>query len=355
MLRVALIGCGEITNMHTDDFNKLSDIMTPVAFCDLVRERAENRSQKCGGTAKIYTDYKVMLDEVELDAVFIAVPPYCHGEIEFDLIERGIPFFVQKPIALDLDLAKRIRDAAAEKGLITAVGLQMRYLEYVEAARKFCQKNKIVHIEATRLQGPRVPATTEEWWHDKKLSGGQLVESGIHEFDQIRYCLGAEVTEVSAFATNGFASFDPEKHTIDDHVTAMLRFDNGALAMIASGICLDKKEGYPTTRRLIFSANDRSAELVAGVGTTIRGEVEATEESVKRDYGELAELREDGAIFIPRDPFCPVNCDRTFLEAVISGDGSKIRSPYADAYKTVAFLLACNESIDSGNTVKVKY
>ena len=101
--------------------------------------------------------------------------------------------------------------------------------------------------------------------------------------------------------------------------------------------------------------NDRSAELVAGIGTTIRGEVEATKESVKRDYGETAELREDGTIFIPRNPDCAIRCDRTFVEAVISGDSSKIRSPYADTYNTLGFLLAINESIESGETVKVKY
>ena len=354
MLRVALIGCGEITQMHTDDFNNMSDIMTPVAFCDLIRERAEDRCNRCGGTGKVYTDYKLMLDEVKPDAVFIAVPPYCHGEIEFDLIERNIPFFVQKPMTLDMDLAKRIRDAAAEKGLVTAVGLQMRYLDYVEAARVFCQKYKIYHVEGNRLQGPRVPKTTEEWWHDKKLSGGQQVESGIHEFDQFRYILGAEVTEVAAFAANGFSVEAPE-HTIDDHVTAILRFDNGAIGHIASGISRGKKESYPVSRRLLFSAYDRSAELVAGIGTTIRGEVEATKESVKHDYGETAELREDGTIFIPRNPDCAIRCDRTFVEAVISGDSSKIRSPYADTYNTLGFLLAINESIESGETVKVKY
>ncbi len=354
MLRVALIGCGEITKMHTDDFNQMSDIMTPVAFCDLIRERAEDRANRCGGTGKVYTDYKLMLDEVKPDAVFIAVPPYCHGDIEFDLIERGIPFFVQKPMTLDMDLAKRIRDAAAAKGLITAVGLQMRYLDYIEAARVFCRKYKIYHVEGNRLQGPRVTPTTEEWWHDRKLSGGQQVESGIHEFDQFRYILGAEVTEVSAFAANGFAKDAPE-HSIEDHIVAILRFDNGAVATISSGICRNKKEGYPNSRRLLFSSNDRSAELLAGVGCIIRGEVEATAESVKRDYGETAELREDGTIFIPRNPDCAIRCDRTFVEAVISGDASKIRSPYADSYNTLGFLLAINESIEKGTNVEVKY
>jgi hypothetical protein len=48
-------------------------------------------------------------------------------------------------------------------------------------------------------------------------------------------------------------------------------------------------------------------------------------------------------------------CDRTFVDAAISGDPSKIRSPYADAYKSVAFTLACNRSMETGLPEKVNY
>jgi hypothetical protein len=48
-------------------------------------------------------------------------------------------------------------------------------------------------------------------------------------------------------------------------------------------------------------------------------------------------------------------CDRTFVDAALSGNGSKIRSPYADAYKSVAFTLACNRSMETGLPVKVVY
>ncbi len=353
MKRVALIGCGEISKMHTNDFNVLSDIITPVGFCDVIRERAEAANERCGGVAKVYTDYKMMLDEVKPDIVFIAVPPYCHGEMEFELIERNIPFMVQKPMALDIKLAKRIRDAIEEKGLVVGVYLQTRYSNYSEAARAFCKKNNIVHIDCTRIQGPAVPPTTAEWWGQKALSGGQMVESGIHNIDLLRYYMDAEVTEVSAFATKGFVK-GYDNFDIDEDVTAILKFDNGAIAMVGSGAyATNGKYAYPN--RTLLSACDKRAEMVMGRGTTIYGEVEATAESVKRDYGEVAELREDGTIFVPRANNPSPDCTRTFVEAVISGDTSKIRSTYADAYKTLAFLLACNESIETGKTIKVEY
>ncbi|MBQ2546933.1 MAG: Gfo/Idh/MocA family oxidoreductase, partial [Clostridia bacterium] len=124
------------------------------------------------GSGKAYTDYLEMYDEVKPDMVFICIPPYCHGEIEFETIRRGIPFFVEKPLALDLDLARRIRDAAEEKNLITASGFQCRYSKLVAPNVEFCKNNEIVFIDCTRIGG--VPGVF--WWKDKDLSGGQIVE-----------------------------------------------------------------------------------------------------------------------------------------------------------------------------------
>ena len=137
--RLALIGCGGIGQYHLSHFVQFKDIVDLVGWCDLIPERAEDFKQKAG-CGEAYTDWKQMLDETKPDMVFLGVPPYCHGEIEFELINRGIHFHVQKPLALDLDLARKIRDAAEAKGLITASGFQCRYAEnIVQPAIKFCQ------------------------------------------------------------------------------------------------------------------------------------------------------------------------------------------------------------------------
>ena len=89
MKKLAIIGCGGIGGYHLGHFLQFTDIVELAGFCDLIPERAEN-FQKKAGTGKAYTDYRVMLDEVKPDMVFVCIPPYCHGQIEFDLIERGI-------------------------------------------------------------------------------------------------------------------------------------------------------------------------------------------------------------------------------------------------------------------------
>ena len=153
MKKLAIIGCGGIGSYHLGHFKQFTDIVELAGFCDLIPERAENFVKEAG-SGKAFTNYIEMYDEIQPDMVFICIPPYCHGEIEFETIRRGIPFFVEKPLALDLDLARRIRDAAEAKNLITASGFQCRYSKLVEPNLKFCRENEIdIAAVSTPLPG----------------------------------------------------------------------------------------------------------------------------------------------------------------------------------------------------------
>ncbi len=351
MKKLAIIGCGGIGGYHLDHFLQFTDLIELAGFCDLIPERAE-KFQRRAGTGRSYTDYRRMLDEVQPDMVFVCVPPYCHGAIEFDLIARGIHFFVEKPLALELDLARRIRDAAAEKGLITASGFQCRYSNLVEPNRAFVEQNRVVFVEASRMGG--IPEV--DWWRKKELSGGQVAEQTIHQFDIIRYMIG-EPEEVFTFAARGIVT-DAEwpGYDTDDLSATAVRFRNGILAVIStgcyatSGNCLDSK--------VTFSTRDKRAELKILDSLKIFGEKPAEPAKDANGFvikGDGAVAAADGSCLVYRqEGDAGIACDRTFIEAVLTGDGSKIRSPYADAFRSVSFTLACNESMATGRPVKVE-
>ncbi|MGM9652077.1 MAG: Gfo/Idh/MocA family protein [Eubacteriales bacterium] len=347
MKKLALIGCGGIGSYHLGHFMQFTDIVELAGFCDLIPERAESFVKRAG-SGKAYTSYLEMYDEVQPDMVFICIPPYCHGEIEFETIRRGIPFFVEKPLALDLDLARRIRDAAAEKNLITASGFQCRYSNLVEPNKKFCRENEVVFVDASRIGG--MPGVF--WWRDKELSGGQIVEQTIHQFDIIRYVFG-EPEEVCTYGTRGFVT-GVENYNTDDLSTTIVRFQSGALGVISTGDYATSGNSHDS--KVIFSAKDKRAELKILDTLKIYGEAPAPQ----KDSGGFV-IQGDGAlgaasesVVYRQEGDAGVLCDRTFIEAVISGDGSRIRSPYADAFKSVSFTMACNESMKSGKPVKVE-
>ena len=348
MLKVCIIGCGGIGHYHFGHLVQFKDIISLEGFCDLKIERAEFYAEKAG-SGKAYSCYKTMIDEVKPDAVFICVPPYCHGEIENYLIDRHIHFFVEKPLALDMEMGRQILKRVKEEKIITAVGFQCRYDMISDPLKDFTKKNEVVYINCTRFGG--VPGA--EWWKDKKLSGGQLVEQTIHQLDYIRYTYG-EPDTVFSMNAKGFVN-EVEGYDTDDISVSVVRFKSGALATVATGCYSQTGDAYDS--KTTYSTRDKRLDMYLLDHIDIFGEVPAEEEAavgdlvIKGDGGFSAKSKEKQTYKHEGDS--GILCDRTFLEAVISGDDSKIRSPYEDGLKSVEFALACNKSMETGLPVKI--
>lgn len=341
MKKLCIIGCGGIGTYHLGHFLDYKDIEL-AGFCDLVIEKAE-AFVKRAGQGKAYADYRVMYDEVKPDMVFICVPPYCHGEIEFETIARGIPMFIEKPVALNLDLAYKIRDAIEQAHLITAVGFQCRYADIVDNTRAFVESHEVPFVECVRMGG--VPMV--EWWRDKSRSGGQIVEQTIHNYDMVRYMMG-EPAEVFTLGARGFVK-GIENYDTDDLSTTVVRFKNGALGSLSTGCYAETGEAFDS--KIIFSApNARLEHYILDKVRIFGAKAEDADNGlIFKGDGTMAATGEGLVIKAKND--AGVLCDRTFVDAVLTGDGSKIRSPYADAVRTLEFVLACNESMATGKAV----
>ncbi len=345
MKRLAMIGCGGIGEYHLGHFLEFKDIEL-AGFCDLIVERAENFVKKAG-SGKAYVNYLDMYNEVKPDMVFICIPPYAHGEIEFETIKRRIPFFVEKPVGLDLELAKKISTEIKTAGLITASGFQCRYSSLVEPNKAFVNQHPIAFIDCVRVGGiPEVP-----WWKSREQSGGQLVEQTIHQLDIIRYVFG-EPDTVFTMGARGFIK-DVEDFDTEDLTTTVVKFKNGTLATISTGCYATSGEAFES--KVTFSAADCRADLTILDAFKVYGAAQKEDDNglvVKGD----GTLKSGGSnvVVYKEEVDAGVLCDRTFIDAVINNDGSQIRSPYEDAVKSLAFGLACNKSMDSGVAVKVE-
>ena len=347
MKKLAIIGCGGIGTYHLGHFLDYKDIEL-AGFCDLILEKAQAFVEKAG-SGKAYTDFKKMYDEVQPDMVFICVPPYCHGEIEFETIRRGIPMFIEKPIALDPELMYKIRDEIKKANLITAVGFQCRYAKTCDNTKEFVKNNKVVFVECVRMGG--VPMV--EWWRDKKRSVGQIVEQTIHNIDMVRYMLG-EPEEVFTFGARGFVQ-GIDNYDTDDVSTTSVRFESGALGALSTGCYAETGAAFESN--IVYSAKDcRLEQYILGKVNIIGLKPENAGDNglVFKGDGTMAAVDPKASVTIPEDGnYGGVTCDRTFVDAVLTGDGSKIRSPYADAVKTMEFVMACNKSMETGKPVKI--
>ncbi len=316
--RIGFIGVGGIANRHLDILAGFEDVEL-VAFADPDFARAEQAAARFG--AKAFDDHRDMLDQQVLDAVYICIPPFAHGDAERDLIRHGVPFFVEKPITLDLALAEELSAAIEQAGLITGVGYHWRYLDTVDEAR-----DRLADNPAQLLSGYWLDQTPPpQWWWKTEGSGGQMVEQATHIVDLARYLVG-EVTDV--YGQVGFRDRDAFPGLdVPAVTTASLTFRSGVIANISSTCLL----GWSHKVGLNIFA-DRMA-------------IELTDHDIMVDIGAGRPVRHAEGDPVWRE-------DRDFIDA-ISGGENHIRCTYQDALATHRVALAVATSARSGKAVKL--
>src|SRR5262249_51753642 len=111
-LRLAIVGCGTIAHLNAPGYlaHPRCDV---TALCDTRREQAERRARQWGLTPRIYTDYKQVLDDRDVDAVELLTPTHLHAEQIVAALAAGKHVSCQKPIAASVAEADRIVEAVA--------------------------------------------------------------------------------------------------------------------------------------------------------------------------------------------------------------------------------------------------
>jgi len=318
-IRAAFVGTGGRSCTHIDRLKDFPDVEL-VGFMDVIPARAIEKQARAG-QGKAYESYIEMLEESRPDVLYVCVPPAEHGLIEREAIARGIHLFIEKPIALSMALAQEIGALAKAAGVIICVGFQDRYLDLIAQAREWMQGRKIGLVDGAWVGGLPGPP----WYPRYATCGGQLLEQNIHHFDMLRYLFGEPA---SVYCAGGRGIIEKEGYDLHDYSSAVITMESGVVATLFNGCYLDERStGY--VNGLNIHCADR----------TIRYKL--------RDKVTL-ETRTENITYWKRGEDWQTVMNRTFIDAIKSGDASAIRSPYEDAMKTLRLCLACNESMETG-------
>ena len=306
-LRLVLIGSGWITPAHLGALDRLG--RTQLVGVASPREASARATAEPRGAAA-YVDVDRMLDEQRPDVAYVCVPPSAAIAVLERLVERGIPFLTEKPLAAtDADGPARIAAGVAERGLVAAVGYHLRALDALAEVRRRLAGNPAHLFTARWLSGTPAPA----WWLRAEVGGGQVVEQATHFYDLARHLVG-EASVVGAVSIRA-EPVVPAGADVVDATAAVLRFETGAVGSFAN------------TRRLASAVVE--VELAASdLLITIR--------RVGDDPGSWEVVIDDGKNVrtIPpgRDPYEAQAA--VFLDAVDAGDPTRVLSTYPDALKT---------------------
>jgi myo-inositol 2-dehydrogenase/D-chiro-inositol 1-dehydrogenase len=322
-VRIGFIGCGGISRYHMGHLAKIKDAEM-VAFCDVQKDRAQATAQEFGVTdAKVFTDYKRMYKEACFDAVYVGLPPFAHEEQELIAARQGIHLFVEKPVALSMELANKVSRAVTKAGIISSAGFQDRYQDIITRLKKEVANNPPAVFQAYWMGG--MPGVM--WWRRKEESGGQACEQTIHHFDMVRYLFG-EVKSVHAVSSKGLMK-DVPKYNIEDASAVNLQFKSGLCGTVFSACCLAiGKNGIDIwSKESVFEYTERTSLRIK------RADREEHFYPTVDDYGQ--------------------KIDDAFIAAIKKNDQSLLLSSYPDAAKSLAIVLAANESMATGEAVKL--
>jgi predicted dehydrogenase len=319
-VRVGFIGIGGMGGHHLKTVAAMPEAEV-VAVCDVNAELVQRAGAEHGAAS--FTDGGEMLKSVQMDALYVAVPPFAHSDVELVAADKGIHLFIEKPVALDMGRAREVSAAIRKAGVYSASGYVLRYYGGPTKMRGYLADKKVAMIMATRWGG--VPPST--WWHIMARSGGQLVEQTTHNVDMIRYMTGKEITHVYAdYALRLYG--DRPGWTIPDVYSMAMRLEDGTPVSMTTSCTMHKGGGES---RIDFLMDGYLVRTQVG---SIATEPEA-DPSVDGQYGE------------------EIDIDRAWIDAIRLKNPSLIRCDYHEAMKTLAVTLACNESAVSGKAVDV--
>lgn len=220
-MRVGVIGTGRIAaGSHLPCLAKFSDI--ELILCELDEARLRTIADKFG-IQETRTDYRQMLAQDDLDAVFVLTPPKATYSVSKDCLAAGVHTLMEKPPGMSTAETRDLLATAQATGAKSMVGVNRRFQPMLNQARNMVEANGQIAVIIAEFYHFSIPLYRSLGSPEDTL-GNIIVSAAIHTVDLIRY-LGGNVTEVYAHAHNYF-----DRHP--DSFTAMLRFDSGATGLL---------------------------------------------------------------------------------------------------------------------------
>ncbi len=305
-------------------------------------EASQARARTEHPEAAVTGDYRALLARDDVDAVDIVLPSHLHVETALAALEAGKHVLLEKPMALDVRDCDRLIAAAESRGLVLAVGHELRLSSLWGQVRDLIDAGAIgtpryVLIELWRK--PYRPGA-DGWRYDLDRVGNWILEEPIHFFDLARWYLSSCGEPESVYAVSSAKRADrPE---LEDNFSATLRFPGGAYAVISQSLAgwehhqIAKVTG---TAGAVWAAWSGALDRTFHPTYSLRlqrdgGEVE--ELPVPRIPGEVYELEDEIARFV----------------AAVAGE-TRPAADGRDGRWSVALCAAAAESARSGAVVRL--
>lgn len=348
-IKVAVVGVGSISNLHIRAY--LADPNAELyAFCDINEKRLQRMGEKYGVT-RLYTDEAEMLRDLpEIEAVSVCTWNSAHAPCAIMALEAGKHVLCEKPMAMNVEEALAMQEAAERNGRVLMIGFVRRFGRDCDAASELIEAGRLGEIYYAKALNLRRNGAPGGWFGDKSRSGGgPLIDLGVHSIDLVRYLLGkprAVSVYGSTFSKLGnrshiksskaYVSAGSAKNDIfdcEDLATAMIRFEDGSVLSVEMSFSLNLST--PTNYIQLFGT-DAGVKLAEQV--ELSGEMD----------GYLTNITLEGKTAFALDE--AFNREISHFLACAAGE-AVCRNPAEDGVELMKILTAIYRSAECGHEV----
>ncbi len=215
-LKVGLVGCGMIGQIHADSLRMLAEEgeIVPVAAADPSAEAREAVARNCAFETLSENPFEVIRNP-EVEVVMITSPTSTHRDLVLAVLEAGKPLFCEKPLATSLGVVEELCDAVAEAGCPAQVGFHSRFHPSMIGLDEIVKGGELGQAMGYSVRDDQYWPTGQivtghsSWRSDRVLAGGgALLEHSIHAVDLLCWMFGP-VSRVQA-VSRSFFGFEVE-------------------------------------------------------------------------------------------------------------------------------------------------
>lgn len=268
MIHWGFIGCGNVTEKKSGPaFSKVegSDV---VAVMRRDIDKAKDYARR-HGVGKWYDNAADLINDPQVNAVYVATPPGSHAEHAIAAMRAGKPVYVEKPMAASYEECCRMNQVSAETGIPCFVAYYRRTLSYFLRVKQLINDGLLGEISTVQIRFAIPPYATDydrenlSWRVKKEIAGaGYFYDLASHQFDLLDFLFG-EIAQTEGFSDNRAGLYD-----VEDTVAAAFRFHSGIVGsgswsfVAPQDTRTDRIDVVGTKGKLSFSTFDFSTILL---------------------------------------------------------------------------------------------
>lgn len=272
IVRWGIIGCGDVTELKSGPAFQKSELSELIAVMRRNSELAKDYAQR-HNVPKWYDDADALINDSEVDAVYIATPPSSHAEYAIKTMQAGKPVYVEKPMANSMAECEKMNQVSREKGIPLFVAYYRRALPGFLKVKELIEINAIGKPLTVNIRLYRQAFENEKdgtsWRVNPSIAGGGIFyDLASHQLDYLDFLFGP-INNVYGIASNQANYYNAE-----DSVSCTFTFDNGVVgtgswSFVTSEACAeDTMEIIGTEGKIVFAGfNTAPIKLITDKGT----------------------------------------------------------------------------------------